>query len=76
MKAFLDVEQTRKDNFLDGQSNSVHRSSLLVPVLPDSEVSISFLNHFLIKRGILLVGCKVTAIDNAGGKAFFTLNAD
>ena len=68
MKAFLDVEQTRKDNFLDGQSNSVHRSSLLVPVLPNSEVSISFLNHFLIKRSILLVGCKVTAIDNAGKK--------
>jgi hypothetical protein len=68
MKAFLDVEQTRRDNFLDGQSNSVHRSSLLVPVLPNSEVSISFLNHFLIKRNIVLVGCKVTAIDDSGEK--------
>jgi len=68
MKAFLEVEQTRKDNFLDGQSDSVHRSSLLVPVLPNSEVSISFLNHFLIKRNILLVGCKVTAIDDTGRK--------
>ena len=66
MKKLLDVEKTRSEQHADNQRNSVHRSSLLVPVLPDSEVSISFLNHFLIKRGITSVGCKVTAIDKSG----------
>jgi hypothetical protein len=66
MKKLLDVEKTRSEQHADNQRNSVHRSSLLVPVLPNSEVSISFLNHFLIKRGITSVGCKVTAIDNNG----------
>ena len=66
MKKLLDVEKTRIENFNDNQPNSVHRSSLLVPVLPNSEVSISFLNHFLIKRQIQSVGCKVTAIGNDG----------
>ena len=66
MKKLLDVEKTRSEQHADNQQNSVHRSSLLVPVLPNSEVSISFLNHFLIKRGITSVGCKVTAIDKSG----------
>ena len=66
MKKLLDVEKTRSEQHADNQRNSFHRSSLLVPVLPNSEVAISFLNHFLIKRGITSVGCKVTAIDNNG----------
>ena len=66
MKKLLDVEQTRGEQHADNQRNSVHRSSLLVPALPNSDVAISFLNHFLIKRGITSVGCKVTAIDNNG----------
>ena len=66
MKKLLDVEKLRSEQHADNQRNSVHRSSLLVPVLPNSEVSISLLNHFLIKRGITSVGCKVTAIDNRG----------
>ena len=66
MKKLLDVEKTRSEQHADNQQNSVHRSSLLVPVLPNSKVSISFLNHFLIKRGIASVGCKVTAIDKSG----------
>ncbi len=66
MKKLLDVEKTRSEQHADNQQNSVHRSSLLVPVLPNSEVSISFLNHFLIKRGITSVGCRVTAIDKSG----------
>ena len=66
MKKLLDVEQTRGEQHADNQRNSVHRSSLLVPALPNSDVAISFLNHFLIKRGITSVGCKVTAIDKSG----------
>ena len=66
MKKLLDVEKSRSEHYADNQRNSVHRSSLLVPVLANSDVSISFLNHFLIKRGITSVGCKVTAIDKHG----------
>jgi hypothetical protein len=68
VKKLLDVEKTRIGYYADNQLNSVHRSSLLVPVLPNSEVSISFLNHFLIKRQIQSVGCKITAIDKAGAR--------
>jgi len=66
MKKLLDVEKLRSEQYANNQRNSVHRSSLLVPALPNSDVSISFLNHFLIKRNITSVGCKVTAIDNNG----------
>ena len=66
MKKLLDVEKTRSEQHADIQRNSVHRSSLLVPVLPNSEVSISLLNHFLIKRNISSVGCRVTAIGKTG----------
>ncbi|MEK7411032.1 MAG: hypothetical protein AAB327_06585 [Actinomycetota bacterium] len=62
MKKLLAVEQTRRDYYADAQRNTIHRSSLLVPVLPNSEVSISFLNHFLIKRKNPNVGCRITAI--------------
>lgn len=66
MKKLLDVEKSRSEHYADNQRDSVHRSSLLVPVLPNSEVSISLLNHFFIKRHISSVGCKVTAIDKNG----------
>ena len=66
MKKLLDVEKTRIAHYSDNKRDSVHRSSLLVPVLPNSEVSISLLNHFLIKRNIASVGCRVTAIDKTG----------
>ena len=66
MKKLLAVEQTRRDYYADAQRNTIHRSSLLVPVLPNSEVSISFLNHFLIKRKNPNVGCRITAIGKLG----------
>ncbi|MEK7292702.1 MAG: hypothetical protein AAB088_04585 [Actinomycetota bacterium] len=66
MKKLLAVEQTRRDYYADAQRNTIHRSSLLVPVLPNSEVSISFLNHFLIKRKNPNVGCRITAIGELG----------
>ena len=66
MKSLREVEKTRLDSYMDAQKNSVHRSSLLVPVIPHSEVSISFLNHFLIKRNNPNVGLRITAIGEKG----------
>jgi len=68
MKKFKEVETTRRDYHKDPTLNSIHRSSLLVPELPDSEVEISFLNHFLLKRNYSKVACKITAIDTNGNK--------
>ena len=68
MKSLRDVEKTRLDFYTDSQKNSIHRSSLLVPVFPDSEVSISFLNHFLIKRNNPNVGLRITAMDELGAR--------
>ena len=66
MKSFKAVEATRRDYHADGALNSVHRSSLLVPALPSAAVEVSFLNHFLLKRGYPRVGCRVTEVDSAG----------
>lgn len=66
MKPLRDVEKTRLDSYEDAQKNSIHRSSLLVPVIPKTQVSISFLNHFLIKRKNQNVGLRLTAIDATG----------
>ena len=68
MKKFIEVEKTRQKQYSDNLVNSNHRSSLLVPVLLNSEVSISFLNHFLLKRNISSVACKITAISKEGLK--------
>jgi len=40
----------------------------MVPELPGCEASISFLNHFLIKRGYKRIGCRITAVDAAGSQ--------
>ena len=66
MKSVKDVEKTRRDYHRDRALNSVHRSSLTVPELPKAAADISLLNHFLIKRGIEKVGCRVTAVDPEG----------
>lgn len=66
MKSLREVEKTRLDSYLDAQKNSVHRSSLIVPVMPRSEVSISFLNHFLIKRNNPNIGLRITAVGESG----------
>ena len=68
MKGFLDVEKVRREQYSNSLINSNHRSSLLVPALPNSEASISFLNHFLLKRNISSVACKITAISQTGKK--------
>ena len=66
MKRFTDVEATRRRYHADEKVNSVHRSSLLVPELPGATAEISFLNHFLLKRGHREVACRITAVDPTG----------
>jgi len=68
MKKFVEIEKKRQEQYSSNLVNSNHRSSLLVPVMANSEVSISFLNHFLIKRDISSVACKITAISEEGMK--------
>jgi len=68
MKPLRDVEKTRLDSYEDAQKNSIHRSSLLVPTIPNTQVSISFLNHFLIKRKNQNIGLRLTAVDGAGAR--------
>ena len=66
MQSFKNVEQVRHAYHQDSTLNSVHRSSLLVPELPSCEASISFVNHFLLKRGYKRIACRITAVDVAG----------
>ncbi len=68
MKSFRQVEETRRAYHSDPTLNSVHRASLLVPEIEGSYAEISFLNHFLIKRGYQLVACRVTAVNPDGGR--------
>jgi hypothetical protein len=66
MKKFKDVEKTRIQAHKDPARDSVHRASLLVPELPGAVAEISFVNHFLLKRGYPHVACRITAIDAEG----------
>lgn len=68
MKQLKEVELTRHAYHKDPTLNSVHRSSLMVPEIPDTQVDISFLNHFLLKRNYPKVACRITAIDKSGKK--------
>lgn len=51
-----------------GVTDTVHRSSLVVPELPGADVEICFLNYFLLKRGSRRVACRVTSVDAEGQK--------
>ena len=62
MKAFLEVEKGRISYHQSATKNSVHRSSLLVPRFSHASTTISFLNHFLLKRNNLNVTLKITPI--------------
>ena len=68
MKSFLAVEATRRAYYEDATRNSVHRSSLTVPEIAGAEAEISFLNHFLLKRGYDNVACRVSAVDESGAR--------
>jgi len=66
MKTFTKVETTRVAYHKEPLKNTIHRSSLIVPEIDGTEVDISFLNHFLIKRGYENIGCRISAIDAHG----------
>lgn len=66
MKSFKEVEAARRAYHRDGALNSVHRSSLTVPEIEGSQATISFINHFLLKRNYPNVGCRITALDRSG----------
>lgn len=68
MEKFKEVEATRRTYHRDPSLNSVHRSSLMVPEIQNTQVSISFLNHFLLKRNHENVACKITAVGIDGKK--------
>jgi len=68
VKTIKQVETTRKKYHRDPTLNTIHRSSLLVPEIPNTIAEISFINHFLLKRQYPNVACKITAIDTSGKK--------
>ena len=68
MKGVKQVEATRKTYHKDPTLNTIHRSSLLVPEIPNAIAEISFINHFLLKREYSNVACKITAINASGNK--------
>jgi hypothetical protein len=66
MKPFLEVDKNRQAYHQNAARNTVHRASLLAPKIPGAATWISFLNHFLIKRGYQEVACKLTALGASG----------
>ena len=66
MKKYLNVQKDRKKYYFNPLKNTVHRSSLLAPSMLGSDTSITFLNHFLIKRNYKSVALKITAVDELG----------
>ena len=66
MKSFKEVEKNRVNYHKSHNTNTVHRSSLIVPKLFQATSNISFLNHFLIKRNNKNIALKITALDDHG----------
>ena len=74
MKKLKEVEANRKLYHHDPTLNSVHRASLMVPEISGTNVDISFLNHFILKRNYQNIACKITAIDKNGQKIISKLH--
>ena len=66
MKSFKKVQEDRIKYHKNPNKFSVHRSSLLIPILEGQDSIISFLNHFLIKRNNNSVSLKVSAYNKKG----------
>ena len=66
MKDFHQVQKDRIKYHAQPNKNTVHRSSLIVPNISNSEAWIGFINHFLIKRGYKSVALKISAINKIG----------
>ena len=58
MKDYLQIKKDRTKYHIQPYKNTVHRSSLLVPVMPKCEAWIGFINHFLIRRGYKSIALK------------------
>ena len=66
MKDYLQVQKDRASYHFQPFKNTVHRSSLTAPNLPGADTWISFINHFLLKRGYKSIALKLSAVDNLG----------
>jgi hypothetical protein len=66
MKDYLQVQKDRVKYHIQPFKNTVHRSSLIAPNMSGANTWISFINHFLIKRGYKSVALKLSAIDKNG----------
>ena len=66
MKDYLQVQKDRIKYHVQPFKNTVHRSSLIAPQMEKADTWISFINHFLIKRGYKSVALKINAVDKNG----------
>ena len=66
MKDYLQVQKDRVSYHFQPFKNTVHRSSLTAPNLPGADTWISFINHFLLKRGYKSIALKLSAVDKFG----------
>ena len=69
MKPFLQVLTDREKSASITNQNTVHRSSLTVPIVDGFTSTISFLNHFYIKRNYKEVCAKITPYMQSGKPA-------
>src|ERR1700748_871023 len=68
VQAFHTVQRARLAQQSGVVGASVHRSSMLAPKLAGAATQIAFLNHFLIKRGIQSITCRISAVDVRGAR--------
>ncbi len=66
MKDYHQVQKDRIKYHIQPFKNTVHRSSLIAPSMIGADTWISFINHFLLKRGYKSVALKLSAIDKKG----------
>lgn len=68
MKPFKAIEATRKSYHAFPERNSVHRAAAIFPIFDRSRYAnnLTFLNHWLIKRGIPEIGARHTLRDESG----------
>tara|TARA_B100000902_G_scaffold397049_1_gene459678 strand:- start:1158 stop:1724 length:567 start_codon:yes stop_codon:yes gene_type:complete len=66
MKDYHQVQKDRIKYHIQPFKNTVHRSSLIAPSMVGADTWISFINHFLLKRGYKSVALKLSAIDKKG----------
>lgn len=70
MKPFKAIEATRKNYHQWPARNSVHRAAAIFPIFDRAHYAnnLTFLNHWLIKRGIPEIGARHTLRDETGAR--------